>query len=307
MNMFQLKRHCALFISLVLIFSSSLLVPNPRLIPNISPEEAKIISENADDNYVYFGRDRSNLYDIIAEISLLDKDTTSLVHELRKHIENGFSIGLYDSVIDVLEYAQSLLKKKRKPSKKEQSKKISNDLRELLYKVRNGGLAIDRAAHHQDVKCFETIDSLNVLNKALFNRNVRIGKNLEVDKNVLVNGKFLVFGKAHFKNEVFFDDKATFNTDVLINNNLTVDNSIITTSVVTEKLAAVDAIVDNLTVTNCIATNCINGLSMADVVIGAISVNDAFINHASIIDAFIDNASINDALINTANNQSFSC
>ena len=153
MNMFHfLKRRFALFLFLAMILPSCLLLTSPR---NMSLEELNIMAQNSDDTYVYLGADGSNLYNVIAEISSLDSDKSSPVHELRKYIENGFTIGLYDNVLEVLEYAELLLKKKRKPSKKQESKKIKTDLRELTHKIRSGHLNAGKKCHHEEIKCFE--------------------------------------------------------------------------------------------------------------------------------------------------------
>src|SRR5579863_10195397 len=123
MNIFQLKRRCALFISLSLMFPSYFLLAEPRYSNNISYDEAQVILEDSDNKYVYLGEDASNIYETIIQISLLDDNTHSPIHQLRKHIESGFSVGEFNAVGQALEYGASILRKKSHCLKKEAAKK----------------------------------------------------------------------------------------------------------------------------------------------------------------------------------------
>jgi hypothetical protein len=300
MNISQLKKRCALLIALALLFPPSLLITSPRSVAqDISQEEMEIVANNGQDQYVYLGRDESSFYELMSEIAQVDENSDSLVHQVCEHIDSGFSVGSYDAVVGVLEYAELLLKKKYKSSHKRVSKSMIKQVRDMARKVRNGDLAVKRKkCSNKFAKCFKTINSLNVINRALFNRSVRIGQNLEVDKDTTLSGKLDVFGKAHFRDKVIFDENVRFKNNVLVEGDLTVSDSIITTRLVTETLSAVDATIDNLTVTNCIADVCLANVSIADVTIDTLSATDAFITNAFITNLAADNALIDNLFVN---------
>ena len=80
---------------------------------------------NTENDYINLDKETSKIYDIIVQLLKWDKDTkNSLLYKLKKHIENGFSIGEYNSVIEVLEYAESILEKNYKNINSKEAKRI---------------------------------------------------------------------------------------------------------------------------------------------------------------------------------------
>ena len=58
--------------------------------------------EHSDIKYIYLGKEHSDLYKVISRINQLDNNENSIVNELQKHIEEGFSVELQDLVIETL-------------------------------------------------------------------------------------------------------------------------------------------------------------------------------------------------------------
>src|ERR1700733_6572604 len=88
---FRMRQFFGLFISF-----SMLVAPLPlsaiaqEIAMNISEIEAHVIMENPDVSYIYLGKDRSNIADIINQLCPLDDNNNSALHKLYEHIENGF-------------------------------------------------------------------------------------------------------------------------------------------------------------------------------------------------------------------------
>src|SRR5258708_1560100 len=110
----KLKLTCYSTILLSMLFSSLLLSEKRNCTTDLLPVEMYETLKNRDTNYVYLGKKTDKLYQLLAEISLLDDDKSSLVHQLRTHIENGLAIGEWDAVIDAFDYAKSVLRKNYK-------------------------------------------------------------------------------------------------------------------------------------------------------------------------------------------------
>ena len=70
------------------------------------------VLDNADVRYLHLGKEFSNLYEVVSRISKLEDNHESVLYELKTHIENGFSIGLYDAVLEALDYAGRVFRKK---------------------------------------------------------------------------------------------------------------------------------------------------------------------------------------------------
>src|SRR5438309_5510321 len=101
-----------LTLSLILVFTSFPLLAIVENIEYIISEfETNKIKKNPDHKYIYLGQDLSDIITVISEISKFDNDHNSPLHQFKKHIDNGFSIGSYDAIIQVSEYAQNIIQK----------------------------------------------------------------------------------------------------------------------------------------------------------------------------------------------------
>src|SRR5437867_288766 len=73
-----------------------------------------MLSEGEHIEYMYLDRSASNLDAIVSVLSSIDDDGDSPLHQLKKHLEDGFIIGESDAILEVLEYAELLLQKNYK-------------------------------------------------------------------------------------------------------------------------------------------------------------------------------------------------
>ena len=292
----------------------------------LSEAEKQSITDNHDDNYVYLGKEASDLFRVIASINNLDDNDNSILNELYKHIENGFFIGQYDAVVDALEYAETVLYRNHKQLSHERAAQLFNDFDTTVYKVLNGELKVNpklleknksalqnnqstRACGACDVCTFTIKQDLKVDGKTTLRKHLRTKQGAHID------GKVKVGKKATFK------DKVTFKKGVCIEGPLSVGDATIDSLSVTDlhvlscidnvcvnNLSAVDAVIDNLTlngtlsvndltlqslsvtdlhVLSCVDSLCVNSLSVVDEsVSGTLSVNDAVINGNISIPAF---------------------
>ena len=94
--------------------------------PRLSSIEMYQLLENSADTYIYCDSSRSTMIDIINEISEVDDNKNSAVWQLRRHIEEGFSIGLKDAVVETLEYAGKIAHRSFPASQAAQMQNIIN-------------------------------------------------------------------------------------------------------------------------------------------------------------------------------------
>src|SRR5204863_3565495 len=109
MKMFRLANCYSHFLAISLLLLAFLLQADQRNEVYISKEELHEILDNADQRYVYLGEKFSDLYTVVSRINALEENEASVIGELKKHIEDGFSIGLYEAVLRALEYAEATL------------------------------------------------------------------------------------------------------------------------------------------------------------------------------------------------------
>src|SRR5438309_2328575 len=109
----------------------------------ISSTELYEVLENNDAKYVYLGKEFSDLYDVVSRINKLEDNKESVIYNLQKHIEDGFSIGLYDSVVEALNYAAKVLEKNSSKINPEDIPNISRSLEVVINQVVNETLTIN--------------------------------------------------------------------------------------------------------------------------------------------------------------------
>src|SRR5438477_8405092 len=107
--MFKMKfpRFFYLFLSFTLLIAPLPMVAIAAEVgEKISEMEIDIISQNPDINYIYLGSDESNIANVVSQLCKWDEDLDSPLHKLHNHINEGFSIAEFDSVMEALEYAE---------------------------------------------------------------------------------------------------------------------------------------------------------------------------------------------------------
>src|SRR6266404_4015511 len=106
-----MKKFCMSYFFTITAVFSLLIAPLPlsaiaqEITEHISIIEKDIIAQNPDVSYVDLSKDHSNIAEIISQLSNLDEQPDSPVHQLNAYIKNGFSFAEYNEVLEVLEYA----------------------------------------------------------------------------------------------------------------------------------------------------------------------------------------------------------
>ncbi len=172
----------------------------------ISTLEADIITQNQDALYIDLSKEYSNIAEIVSLLSDLDEHSDSLLHELRKHIEDGFSCAEYDAVIETLEYAETFLQKNYAQLDTAYAEKIVADLDEIIDNVINGSLTRRPTTTIQN--------NINVLGKSTF------GQHIKTQQGISAAGKLQVGKSAKFKKNVKIDGTLSVN-DLVISGSVT--------------------------------------------------------------------------------------
>ena len=228
---------------------------------NISDMEAHIIEQNPDTTYIYLGKDKSNISDIVSQLCDFDEDCNSPLHKLHEHINNGFFIAEYDAIMEVLEYAQAVIHKNREHAEAAHIEKIIADLNEIIDTI-----AIDESITRAPFTNSLAVDKLYVNEWMHVRRKSQFDKHITTHQGIGVRGHLKV-GKS-----------ATFSDDVTING----------------ILSAQDAEIENLTITGSLS---FNDISVVDATVsGALTVNDIVVENC-INDLCVDNLSVVDLVI----------
>ncbi|HLC06911.1 MAG TPA: hypothetical protein VJJ26_01860, partial [Candidatus Babeliales bacterium] len=109
----------------------------------ISKAELHEVLDNVGVHYVYLGKEFSRLYDVMSRINELEDNQASPIYELKKHIEDGFSIGLYDAVVEALDYAERTLAINASKISPEENEAMAQDLDLVIHQVINETLTIN--------------------------------------------------------------------------------------------------------------------------------------------------------------------
>jgi hypothetical protein len=291
----------------------------------ISREELREVLDNADVKYIYMGTEFSRLYHTISRINSLEDDQNSLLYELQRHIEDGFSIGLYPAVIQALDYAQKTLEINSPKLDPEEAEGIAQDLEVVINQVVNDMLTID-TKQLSPSSIYVDMDSKDMTTRCGFSdgcpslkccpntcKVIKVREPLDAfdkarfKKNVQIDGKLKVYGKAVFKNDVCFEDDVkfkddvVFKEDVLIEGNLTVDGAVTfngpiegltIVDVIIEELSATDVFIENLSVVDLVVLSCMDNLC-----VNTLSVTDGFVQNLSVTNATIDDLTVDNLTV----------
>ena len=187
------------FVFLLSFFSPLLVIAKKRSI-NIS-------SAKQENLYIRLDRSLSDIGSLVEELSDLDSDVHSPLHLLKKHIADGFVIGLEEEVLQVLEYADWFLTTQQDS---EDKRNFEGRLSCIVSQVLEGALTVDEDMVIRDnaLQLLKINERISVLGKALFKNDVVI------EKNLYVHGKASFHEDVSFKDDVHFEDEVKFKDSV---------------------------------------------------------------------------------------------
>src|SRR6266478_7248442 len=194
---------------------------NDKRAPHTSHLEFNEIISSGNERYVYLGKQFSNLYEIISQINTLEDKPNSIIRELQQHIDDGFSIGLYDSVVEALSYAEKTLRKNASKISAEEVHNITHSLEVVISQIVNGALTIDPQEmvdvnSAQNKHCCSSSSSSSDSSDCCENNCAIITENNRIILPCAVKIKrgLKVFGKTKFREDVLFKDNACFEDKV---------------------------------------------------------------------------------------------
>jgi len=279
----------------------------------ISSVELHEMVDNAHMKYVYLGKEFSDLYKVVSKIHSLEDNKDSIISHLQQHVDEGFSVGLYDSVVEALDYAEKVLQENYAKISPEEAYRLSRELERVTDQVMNELLSItieQTGAEQIDefsaiTRCPAEIskhcpaaqgDTIKVRGKLFVCCNARFKNNVDIERNLKAHGKAKFKGdvifkeevcfeddvtfkdKVCFRDEVTFKDDVTFDEDVVIEGDLIVDGSVTINDAVIENLSILDVVIENLsatdvTIDNLTVINCMTSLCIEDLSVAEASVS----------------------------------
>src|SRR5260221_3725373 len=132
MKNFRFNRVYHVFLHIGFLFFSLQLQAIERDEAYISDMELRELLEDSGMKYVYLGKNLSNLYEVVSAISEFDENDSSILHELKRHIEEDFSVGMYDFVIEALGYAETVLQANRLRMSTQEAQDLYRSLEEVV-------------------------------------------------------------------------------------------------------------------------------------------------------------------------------
>ena len=306
MKMFQLVNCYTTFLAASFLSLTFQLQAIDKDEAYISSTELHEVLENHTMQYVYLGKEFSDLYEVVSRISTLDDNDTSVISELQKYIEDGFSVGLYDSVLETLGYAEKVLQENSSKISLEEFQDISYLLNVVIDQVVNEELTINAKKITDLSELNMPFDDLKInrdcsvgpsdccsTNCCPTNRSkvIKVREKLDVcdkvrfKKDVKIDCKLKVCGKAVFKGDVCFEDDVTFKDDVEFKDEVEFKDDVEFEEDVTIEGALT---VTDLVVLSCIDNLCVNELTVIDIIIPIGSCIDNFcINTLSVTDLVV--------------------
>jgi hypothetical protein len=212
----------------------------------------------------YYEDQLHELASFVKQLSMLDEETASILHEVSRSMNEG-NVVTKEDIIDALEYAQSMLIEYNDHLSDEQVERMSDLFNQLID-------AIDKQDNRSCSSMCDDDDALQVrrilcvLNKAIFcdiaifrDRAIFL-KRVEMQNGLEVDGRLRVRGKAKIDNL----DAKRADIDRLTADRGTIDDLSV------DDLTAVNATIDNFSVTGTIVAAC-------DLVVGC----DLFMNNST--------------------------
>ena len=313
MKKFRLIDCCTTFLATIVLLFPLHVQATDRNDSYISSTEFHEMLENSDMKYIYLGKEFSDLYEVVSRIGKLEDNEDSLLNELQRHIEDGFSVGLYESVLEALNYAEKALQDNSAKISPEEAQDISQSLEIVMNQVINDALNISakkithtpskmHAPHHpvtpskfspgKDHRVFRTKRSGD---KVHFNTGVDIhGKlkvygpaifrdNVEFEEDVCFEDEVKFKDKVKFEHFVKFDGNVKFEEDVTIEETLTVTDLVVLSCIdnlCVTSLTVIDIIVPG---GSCLDHLCVNNLSVTDLVVLS-CMDNLCVNNLSVTD-----------------------
>src|SRR5207245_5449836 len=138
----------------LLIWALPLVAEKRDVADSISECQLQHLYNNSYDRDIYFGKDVSNIVNVIRCISEIDENKNSCLCELRNYIDKGCLFGEWDAVAQALDYADLVLKKRHTWLPKKIAKKLTADLHLIINQMIDGSLCIDSNTIDFNNQCF---------------------------------------------------------------------------------------------------------------------------------------------------------
>lgn len=177
---------------------------------HISETECNEIFSNNHDSYLYLGKDISSIEKIITDISKLDMNPRSPVTALKKHIDDGFNVGLYDAVVETLEYAHLFLQQNNHKADPKQIKYLTKQIAVVMNQISEGELSINPTKKEQInlekkrsmLEVSEEVHEAKKHKKHKNHKNTKVVDNLVVEHDAKIKNELTVKENAHFKDDI---------------------------------------------------------------------------------------------------------
>ena len=102
--------------------------------------------------YLYCGKNRSKLSELIEQISKLDENQESPVWRLQEYIDAGFCVARADDIFETLAYAEEKLDQVYRQLDKQQAEALYADFYLVMNDIDKGLLDVDMASLSEDQK-----------------------------------------------------------------------------------------------------------------------------------------------------------
>src|SRR5438477_6155655 len=144
MNKIKLSLYYRLPFFLVLFLGQNKAIGVDTADIAISQYEYNEIINNEDKEYIYLTTDIGSIYKIMEEMSTLDDDHFSIIHQLKNYIEHGYSIGEVQEVLKACLHAKKVLKKQWASLPQDMYDTLYRTLKDIIHKIINKDLIVHK-------------------------------------------------------------------------------------------------------------------------------------------------------------------
>ncbi len=184
---------------------------------SINEIEKYELINNTRESYIYCDKHRSKMAEVVEQISQFDKDRNSPLWQLHRHINDGFSIGRKDAIVEALMHAEKILNEVYRKLNSNQIEQLNTTLNSVVDAVTNGQLVVDLPSLLESITKNSSEEEQNISRRC---DTIKIREKLYV----LNSAKF--FKDVEFKDDVTFKDDVKFKDDVLFEDNVVIEGTL---------------------------------------------------------------------------------
>ena len=190
------------------------------------------VDEYSRETYIYLNQDLIDIINEILEFNAMADESSELLFEFAKHVENGYCIARYHAVLEILDAAKTILQSHSTKLESDKFENITTKFTSVIHQVTSGLLTVNE-------KFQATMD---MTTRAPL-------KTHAIDKNIIIKGKSTFNRHVKTKEDAHIHGKLKVNKTAQFKENVKINGTLSVTEQTVSSLSVTDATIQNLTLT----------------------------------------------------------